>query len=353
VNDNKTVKGRGAQSNTSNPYLSREYGSFEKEGIDEEPELGGKTQILKEYPRKMVNKVASPDLGFDYSMNPYQGCEHGCVYCYARNTHHYWGYSAGIDFEQKIIVKPDVAQILEKQFSNKNWKVSPIMLSGNTDCYQPQERKLKLTRSVLEVLLKYRHPVGIITKNDLIIRDIDLLKELNDLKLVNVAISINSLNEKVRRKLEPRTATYSSRLKAIESLSNARIPVHVMVAPVIPGLTSEDIPKVMKAAHEAGAKSSAYIILRLNGAVGPIFEDWARKHFPDRADRILHQVAECHGGKISDSRFGKRMRGEGNIAQSIKQLFDVSKRKYFGENTLEKLNCDLFIRGGGQLNLFT
>lgn len=351
--DENIVKGRGAQLNNHNPFLKDERGRFYEEGLDDQTELNSKTQLLKEEPRKIINKVNSPDLGFIYSMNPYQGCEHGCVYCYARNTHHYWGYSAGLDFEQKIIVKMNAAETLEKQLKNKRWEASPIMLSGNTDCYQPQERKLGLTRKMLEVLLKYKHPVGIITKNDLILRDMDILTEMSKLNLVNVSISINSLNESIRRKLEPRTTTYSARLKAIESLSKNNVPVNVMIAPVIPGLTSQDIPEVMKAASSAGAKSAAYIVLRLNGAVGDIFIDWVRKQFPHRADKILNQLAECHGGRINDSRFGTRMKGEGKVAEAIKQLFFISKNKYFSNSTNFQLDSSQFDPGSSnQLSLF-
>ncbi len=351
--DENIVKGRGAQINSQNPFLKDELGVFDEDGIDDLNDPNAKTTYLKENPRKIVNKVYSPDLGFEYSMNPYQGCEHGCVYCYARNTHHYWGYSAGLDFEQKIIIKENAAKTLEKQFRNPNWKVSPIMLAGNTDCYQPAERKLKITRSILEVMLKHRHPVGLITKNELVTRDADLLADLAKDNLVNVAVSINSLNENVRRKLEPRTTTYKARIKAIENLAKKDIPVNVMIAPVIPGLTSSEIPDIIKTASHAGANSAAYIIVRLNGAVGGIFIDWVKKQFPDRADKILNQVADCHGGKINDSRFGTRMRGEGKVADSIRQIFHIARNRWMGERKIQALNTSSFIRGNSnQLSLF-
>ena len=352
-NDDNIVRGRGASINPKNPFLSAEYGRFEIEGLDEGHGEKVRTEVLQEKPKKIINRVTSPDLGFDYSMNPYQGCEHGCAYCYARNSHHYWGYSAGLDFERKIIVKMNAAEKLEEQLRKPGWKVSPIMLSGNTDCYQPLERKLGLTRKLLEVLLRMRHPVSIITKNELITRDIDLLKEMAAMKLVSVSISMNSVDEKIRRKLEPRTTTYAARLKAMELLSEAGIPVNVMIAPVIPGLTVSDIPAVMKASAEAGAISAGYTILRLNGAVAEIFADWATRHFPGRAEKILRQVAECHGGKVNDSRFGKRMRGEGRIAISIRHLFTVSGKKYMPSAKGPELNCDIFKRPElDQLSLF-
>ena len=219
-------------------------------------------------------------------MNPYQGCEHGCIYCYARNTHEYWGYSAGLDFERKIIAKPNAPQLMEKQFMNKNWVVSPIMFSGNTDCYQPIERKMKITRQMLEVLLNFRHPAGMITKNDLIIRDIDILQELAKLNLIHVMVSITSLNNDLRLKMEPRTVTAKNRLKVIETLNKAGIPVGVMTAPIIPGLNSDEIPDLIKAAADHGADSAGYTIVRLNGSIAEIFKDWIYKNFPDRAEKV-------------------------------------------------------------------
>ena len=351
--DEKTVKGRGSQINLANPFLKDEFGKFEAGAVDDWNEGMVATKYIVENPRKIINKVYSPDLGFDYSMNPYQGCEHGCVYCYARNTHHYWGYNAGLDFERVIIVKKNAPEVLEKELRKKNRKVSPIMFSGNTDCYQPAERKFGLTRKLLEVLLRYRHPVGMITKNELILRDMDLLKDLASMNLVNVAISVNSLDEKLRLALEPRTSTYRKRLDVISTLSSNGIPTSVMVAPVIPGLNNQEIPVILKAASVAGARSAAYIIARLNGAVGPIFEDWLMKKFPDRADKVLNQIAECHGGQVNDSRFGKRMKGEGKVAESIHQLFQISKNKYFRDSKAIKLDRKRFIRAQrGQLGLF-
>ncbi len=214
-------KGRGSQINTDNKFLKNKYVTEHDEVLDEPLLSNEKTQIFYEHPKKIVNVVKSPDIPGMYSMNPYQGCEHGCIYCYARNTHEYWGYSAGLDFERKIIAKPNAPQLLEKQFMNKNWEVSPIMFSGNTDCYQPVERELKITRQMLEVLLKFKHPASMITKNNLILRDIDLLQEMAKLKLIHVMISITSLREELRQKMEPRTVTAKNRLRVIETLSKA------------------------------------------------------------------------------------------------------------------------------------
>lgn len=347
------LKGRGAQLNTKNPFLANEYGQFAEEGIDEEAISNSGTTYYRENPKKIINKIDSPDLGLEYSMNPYQGCEHGCIYCYARNSHQYWGFSAGLDFERKIIIKENAPEMLEKQLKHPKWKVSPIMFSGNTDCYQPIERKLKITRRMLEILLKYRHPVGIITKNDLILRDLDLLEELNQLNLVHVSISITTLDESLRRQLEPRTTTAEKRLNVVRQLSAKDIPVNVMIAPVIPAINSTEIPEIIKRIADNGAVSAAYTIVRLNGSIGAIFEDWVKKNFPDRAEKVLHQIADCHGGQLNDSRFGTRMRGEGNIAESIRRIFLVSKKKYLGGRKMKTLDTQAFYdRRDPQLRLF-
>jgi DNA repair photolyase len=279
-------------------------------------------------------------------MNPYQGCEHGCIYCYARNTHEYYGFSAGLDFESKIIVKKNAPQVLEQQLLNKNWNAAPIMLSGNTDCYQPQERKLEITRQILKVLLKYQHPVGMITKNSLITRDIDILQELAKEKLVHVMISITTLNEELRRQMEPRTASSLKRLKTVEELTKVNIPVGIMNAPIIPGLNHHEIPAILKAAADHGALTAGMTIVRLNGSIGKIFEDWLRKNFPDRFDKVWNQICSLHGGNVNDSQFGRRMRGEGNIADAIHQLFRASKKKYFAGRSMPAYDLTKFRKGG-------
>lgn len=348
-----TIKGRGAQKNIHNPFLRNEFVREHWEGIDEEPEALPDTVFLKEHPKKIINKVDSPDLGLVYSLNPYQGCEHGCIYCYARNSHQYWGFSAGLDFEKKIIVKVNAPAILEEQFRSPRWDPQPVMLSGNTDCYQPAERKFGITRKILEVFLKYRHPVSIITKNSLILRDLDILKDLQAQGLVHVNISLTSLNEDLRQKLEPRTASSVKRLKTIEALAKVNIPVNVMIAPIIPALNNHEIPEIIKQSAEAGASSAGYTIVRLNGSIGEIFTDWARKQFPDRAEKILAQVKECHGGTLNESRFGIRMKGEGPIADSIAQMFRLAVSKYLKGRKTPSLNRSAFIRSDkGQLRLF-
>jgi DNA repair photolyase len=347
-------KGRGAQFNPANKFQKNEYVTDHIEGLDEPwLEEAPKTEYFIEFPKKIVNKIDSPDLGLGYSLNPYQGCEHGCVYCFARNTHEYWGYGAGLDFESKIIIKENAPQVLAKQLESKNWQPKPIMLSGNTDCYQPIEAKKQITRKILEVLLRYKHPVSIITKNSLILRDLDLLKKLNDLNLVHVNISITTLDEKLRQKLEPRTASAKKRLDVVKQLSDAGIPVNVMLAPIIPALNDFEIPALMKAAAEAGASSAAYTIVRLNGSIGKIFEDWVRKAFPDRAEKVLYQIAHCHGGQLNDSRYGTRILGEGKFAENIANLFRVSRKKYLSGRSMKPYDFSHFCTmTGKQLNLF-
>ena len=346
-------KGRGAQVNTHNKFISRRYVAEHVEGLDTEFLENSDTQLIEEHPKKIITPNDSPDLPMGYSLNPYQGCEHGCIYCYARNAHEYWGYSAGLDFERKIIVKRNAADVLERQLNAKGYRPQPIMLSGNTDCYQPVERKLKITRAVLEVLLKYRHPVSLISKNGLILRDLDILSELAELGLVRVAISLNSLNEALRQKMEPRTITAKGRLRVIQALSDRGIPTTVMCAPIVPGLNSDEMPEVVKAAAQHGARAAGYTIVRLNGSIGELFTDWVHKAYPDRAEKVLHSIQSCHGGTLNDSRWGTRMRGEGELAASIRQLFHLSVKRYMPATPLPELRTDLFTpRGGKQLNLF-
>jgi DNA repair photolyase len=344
-------KGRGAQIKTSNRFSKQQYVTDHLEGLDEPLLVKEGTQVFHDSPGKIVNKISSPDLGLAYSLNPYQGCEHGCIYCYARNSHEYYGFSAGLDFEQKIIVKKKAPLLLEQQLLKKTWKPHPIMLSGNTDCYQPLEKKYKLTRQLLEVFLKYQHPVSLLTKNAMVTRDLDILQELAKSGLVHVSFSINTLDEKLRSILEPRTASASKKLQALERLANAGIPVGIMNAPIIPGINHHEIPAIIKAAADHGALAAGYTVVRLNGAIGEIFNDWLAKNFPDRVDKVLHQIEELHGGNINDTKYGRRMSGEGNIALIINKLFEVAKKKYLSGRSLPKLNTCAF-RKGGNYSLF-
>lgn len=345
-------KGRGAQVNPHNKFLKDIYVKEHEEGIDDWEETDRKTSFIFENSKTIVNKVDSPDVGMAYSLNPYQGCEHGCTYCYARNSHQYWGYSAGLEFERKIIVKKDAPALFKKFLEKKGWDASTISLSGNTDCYQPAERKFKLTRQLLEIALEYRQPIGMITKNSLILRDQDILQEMAKLNLCMVYVSINSLNEDLRHVMEPRTTTAKQRLKIVEDLSKAKIPVGVMLAPLVPGLSDHEIPKILKAIANAGAIRAGYTVVRLNGAIGQIFEDWLRKNFPDRFDKVWHMIQSCHGGNVNDSRFGDRMRGDGNIAQIIRDNFKLHCRLN-GINTKDIiLDHSLFKVPTDQFSLF-
>ncbi len=345
MNSKTYLKGRGAQLNTPNKFFELshemrddflEYCRIEGEQADK-----NRTQYIDVFPKTIINKVTSPDIGMTYSMNPYQGCEHGCIYCYARNSHEYWGYSAGLDFERKILIKKDAPKLLENKLKSKSWKAHPIIMSGNTDCYQPAEKKFQITRKCLEVFLKYKHPVGFITKNALITRDLDILKELAKDNLVGVNVSITTLSEETRRILEPRTATIKKRLETVKILSENGIPVNVMLAPIIPSINSHEILALAKAASDNGALSIAFTIVRLNGAIGQIFTDWIKKTLPERADKVLHQIENCHGGTLNDSRYGIRTKGEGKIAEQIHSLIKIARKKYFADKNFPKLNIHL------------
>ena len=346
------LAGRGAQVNPANKFLKHEFVTEHNEGIDEEVHLHApKTQFIFESPKTIVNTVDSPDLKMMYSLNPYQGCEHGCAYCYARNVHQYWGFSAGLDFETKIVVKKNAPELLSQFFRKRSWKATPIALSGNTDCYQPAERNFKITRALLEVFLKFQNPVGVITKNVLVSRDIDILKELASRDLVHIYFSLTTLDDKLRRVLEPRTATAKAKLNAIEKLSDAGIPVGIMNAPIIPGLNEHEMPKVIKAAADAGALSAGYTVLRLNGPISTIFYSWLKKNFPGQSRKIWHKVQSMHGGKVNDSQWGRRMQGEGSLADTINQLFNQSRKKYMNGRGLPEYNLSRFSRNG-TLSLF-
>ncbi len=321
-------KGRGAQSNPQNRFEKTGYEALHPEAIDDWELMPRKTQYVFDASKSIVNKVESPDVGMLWSANPYQGCEHGCVYCYARNSHEYWGYSAGLDFESRIVVKKNAPELLRKFLSQKSWTPAVISLSGNTDCYQPIERQMRITRGLLEVCLDFRNPVGIITKNSLVLRDLDLLQELSSRNLVRVFTSITSLDEDLRRVLEPRTSAYRQRLKVLETLSAKGIPTGVMAAPIIPGLNDSHLPAILEAAAGAGALWAGYTMVRLNGAVGMLFKEWLDTTFPERAAKVWNAIREVHGGQVSNSHIGERMTGTGPIADIIEQQFRLYVRKF-------------------------
>lgn len=351
------LKSRGAGLNTPNRFEPF-YIDYKDENIEEyfddiEDTKKIKTMFFNDTSKTILAKNDSPDLGFDYSINPYRGCEHGCIYCYARPSHEYLGFSAGLDFETKIMVKRDAAKLLEETFSKKSWQPQVIMFSGNTDCYQPIERKLNITRQCLEVFLKFRNPLGMITKNALIQKDIDILKQLAELNLVNVVISITTLKRELSRKLEPRTSVPIKRLETIEKLSSAGIPVGVNAAPIIPGLNDEEIPAILKASAERGAVTAGRTIVRLPYSVKELFIDWVNRNYPEKASKILTRIKDVRNGELSSPEFGKRLVGEGKYAEHIHDLFRKSYKKYGLNKERIKLRTDLFRRlKPGQEELF-
>lgn len=350
----KDIRGRGASSNIPNRFDSLQYEAepqdFDNYLIDEDGKPRLQTQIIKDSSRTVLTKNDSPDIGFTYSVNPYRGCEHGCIYCYARPTHEYLGMSAGLDFESKIMVKYDAPQLLEEALMKKSWQPEVIVMSGVTDCYQPLERRMQLTRGCLQVLAKFKNPGYIITKNALVTRDIDVLQEMAAYQGIGVMISITSLDNDLIEVLEPRTSRPAARLKAIEELTKAGIPVGVNVAPTILGLTDHEMPAILKAASEAGATSAGYTVMRLPLSVAPLFEEWLEVHRPLRKDKVINAVKDIRGGKMNDANFGSRMRGEGPRAEQLKQVFDIYTRKY-GLNLKDfRVSADSFKRPTNQLS---
>jgi DNA repair photolyase len=351
------MKGRGAQNKTHNRFESLLYEMrddfLEYCRLEGEPADANKTQYQTIFPKSIVNRVTSPDVGMEFSLNPYQGCEHGCVYCYARNTHEYWGYGAGLDFERVILVKKNAPELLAKKLQSRHWKPKTIVLSGNTDCYQPAEQKFGLTRACLEVFAKYRHPVAIITKNALVLRDLDLLQELAQRNLVRVIISVTSLNETTRRILEPRTVSSQKRLKTLQTLSEHHIPTCTMLAPIIPGINSHEIMDLAQATAAHGAQGCGFTLVRLNGAIGSIFTDWLHTRLPDKAEKVLSLIKQCRGGKLNASAFGDRMKGHGPMAAQIHRMMALAKTKYFQDKKLPDLETGHYLRNpGNQLSFF-
>jgi DNA repair photolyase len=348
-----STKGRAAGFNTANRFEKTRLEPLDIDITYEEALPPLPTVFYNDTSKTILAKNDSPDLDFTYSINPYRGCEHGCIYCYARPSHEYLGFSAGLDFESKIMVKMDAPQLLEAALRKKSWEPQMVAFSGNTDCYQPVERKLQLTRKCLEVFLNFRNPVGMITKNALVTRDSDLIAEMSKLNLIHVMLSITTLNAELARTMEPRTSSPENRLKAIEQLAGQNIPVGVNVAPIIPGLTDEEIPAILKAAHEHGASSAGYILLRLPGAVEPLFLDWLRRELPDRAGKIISRIKDTRNGGLSDARFGSRQRGEGEIARTIHDLFKLNAQRFNLAKRWSGLSTEHFRSGRvEQMNLF-
>jgi DNA repair photolyase len=342
------IKGRGAGFNPPNRFEAR---SFEPVQIDvpcedDEPR-SLKTTYLRDSSKSILSKNDSPDLGFTYSMNPYRGCTHGCSYCFSRPTHEYLGFSAGLDFESKIVVKENAPELLRAELSRKSWVPQLVVLSGNTDCYQPVERALRITRRCLEVFLEFRNPVGVITKNALVTRDVDVLRELAARKCVGVTLSITTLDPELARRMEPRTSTPSRRLEAVRILADAGVPACVNVAPVIPGLNDEEVPAILAAARDAGATGAGLSIVRLSGAVKPILLDWLSREYPLRAPKVLARLRDVRGEALTDSRFGFRQTGVGEIAAAIQALFHTTCNKLgLNQSRDEELDASGFSRPG-------
>lgn len=351
MNPPENVRGRGSVANPANRFEPLHVERDEEwDPSDDQPI---RTEFFRDQSQSIISYNDSPDIPFRASLNPYRGCEHGCAYCYARPTHEYLGFCAGLDFESRIMVKEDAPKLLRAELSAKKWEPQWLALSGVTDAYQPIEKKLKITRRCLEVLLEFRNPVGIVTKNRLVARDLDLLDELAGFNAASVFISLTTLKPERQRAMEPRTSSPQARLDSIRQLADAGIPVGIMIGPLIPGLTDEEVPSLLEAAAAAGAKHAAYIMLRLPLVVRPLFEEWLTREFPDRKEKVLSRLREMRDGRLNSSEFGERMRGKGRYADQINQLFKMSVRKHGYQTEGPTLSTAHFRRPGGtQLSLF-
>lgn len=341
--DSDRIRGRGAQTNRSGRFETHARENFDDGWGSVETLPTFETVEHAERAKSIITTNDSPDIGFDRSINAYRGCEHGCSYCYARPTHAYLGHSAGVDFEREIYVKTNAVEALRAEFSAKSYRPKPIAMGTNTDPYQPSERKHKLTRSILEVMLETRHPVMITTKSALILRDLDLLTELAKLGLAKVAISVTSMDHKLSRKMEPRASSPSRRLEAIRALSEAGVPTAIFASPMIPAINDMELERILDAGKAQGALSASMILLRLPGEVRDVFREWLLRHFPDRVRHVLALVRDTRGGKDYDSRFGTRMTGEGPYATLLRQRFEKARERYGLEAKLPPLRNDLFI----------
>ena len=349
-------RGRGALSRHCSRFSETHSEAVEDDWRAEDEEGESKPQtILHAAPiRSLINYNNSPDISTDRTINPYRGCEHGCIYCFARPTHSYMDLSAGLDFETQIFYKPDAVSVLKRELSKKSYKCRPITLGANTDAYQPAERKLKLSRGILEVLHQSCHPVSLITKSTLIRRDLDLLSEMSKRRLVDVWVSVTTLDRALSRRMEPRTSIPDERLKTIEALSTAGVPTGVIAAPMIPFLNDHEMEHILEAAHNAGAIYAGYILLRLPHELKTLFKEWLEQHYPERAQRILNRLQDCHGGKLYQSSFKSRMKGQGWYADMLAKRFKIAYRR-IGFSSRVELDCSQFqppARDQAQLNLF-
>lgn len=348
-NQSGPIKGRGASDNPANRFEQLHYEPSDHPDAVADVE----TLYLKDHTSSIITYNDSPDVGFDASINPYRGCEHGCVYCYARPTHEYLGFSAGLDFESRILVKKEAPELLKQELASPEWHPQPVAMSGVTDPYQPIERELQLTRNCLEVLAEFRNPVSLITKNHLVTRDLDILLRLNEYNAVSVYLSITTLNVQLKNRLEPRTSQPEKRLETIRILSEAGIPAGVLVAPIIPGLTDHELPTIIQRSTEAGAKYASYIMLRLPHNLKDQFGQWLELHFPDRKSKVMNRIRSIRGGDLNQTDFGERMRGEGIFADQIKRLFRLGCKQAEISNQSPPLSTAHFRRNAfGQMGLF-
>ncbi|WP_374990944.1 PA0069 family radical SAM protein [Hyphomicrobium sp. LHD-15] len=346
--DENLRRGRGARSNHSGRFETERRTSFDDgwEGLADLEAL--RTEIFIEPARSIITRNQSPDISFDQSINPYRGCEHGCVYCYARPSHCYLGHSAGLDFETKLYAKTNAAELLEKELASKSYTPKVIALGTNTDPYQPIEREQRITRQILEVLERTGHPVGIVTKSSLVLRDVDILSRMAARGLAKVAISVTSLDRRIARAMEPRAVTPAKRIEAIRGLSEAGVPVAVMVAPIVPGLTDSEIERILEAARGAGAEEAGYVLLRLPLEIKDIFREWLASEFPDRADRVINLLRSMHGGQDYVAEFGRRQKGNGPYAEQIALRFRLALKRLGLNERRHALRLDLFTRPVGK-----
>ncbi|SHE71418.1 DNA repair photolyase [Kaistia soli DSM 19436] len=353
--DPERRRGRGAESNTSGRFERLQSIPFDDgwESLDELPPF--KTEVQAEKAKVIITRNDSPDIAFDRSINPYRGCEHGCVYCFARPSHAYMGLSAGLDFESKLFFKPEAAALLEKELSASSYRPRTIAIGTNTDPYQPIERQHRMMRDILEVLERFNHPVGIVTKSALVLRDIDILQRMAERGLAKVALSVTTLDRRLARAMEPRAATPTRRLEAIRGLAEAGIPVGVLTAPIIPALNDSEIERILDAAAAAGATEAGYVLLRLPLEVSELFREWLLRHYPDRYRHVLSVLRSMRGGKDYDSTFGKRQKGDGPYAWQIGRRFEIATKRLGLNRRNLKLRTDLFsppAKAESQLNLF-
>ena len=349
-----TIHGRGTADNPPNRFEPIDF-QLDGDFLDAEERPAPQTVYLRDTARTIIATNDSPDIGFTHSVNIYRGCSHGCIYCYARPGHEYFGLSAGLDFETKIFIKEQAPRLLREELAARKWKPTALSLSGVQDCYQPIERKMTLTRQCLKVLAEFRNPVTIVTKSHLVTRDIDVLQELAGFDGVAVMVSVTTLQPDVARTMEPRAASPTRRLAAIEALAKAGVPVGVMVAPIVPGLTDHETPMILKSAADAGARFCGYVVLRLPYAVKDLFTRWLEDHYPDRKEKVLNRVRDLRNGKLYDSAWATRQRGEGEFAEQFEAIFKLAKRRYGLDKPFPSLSTEQFrrpVREGDQLSLF-